>query len=478
MSKRSLKLFFTLLSVLLLVGCSGNQENSNRKSQRVLPPDRLDVILERGKLIATTDYNSTNYFIYRGTPMGFQYDLLKAFAEHLNVKLEIKISKGLDEAYRLVRSGECDIIALDMAVTSDRKKYLDFSIPHSKTRQVLVQRKPDNWRKMRTWDEVESHLIRDPIDLVGDTVYVQKNTSFSQRMENLIEEIGDTIYVIQDPVREMEELIAEVAEGNIPYTIADEHVALVNSRYYPDIDVRTPVSFSQNLAWAVHKGNITLINEINGWLDKFDDDLAYTFIYNKYFRNSRHTNIAQSEYSSIQGNKISRYDSIIRREAKRIGWDWRLLASMIYQESGFRPDSRSWVGAWGLMQLMPETMEKFGVDSTASAEEQIHAGVKFIQWLDNQFDPMVEDSVERKKFVMASYNVGIAHVFDAIRLTEKYGGDPQKWDGNVSYYLRKKSNPEFFNDSVVFYGYARGEEPYQYVNDIYDRYNHYLNILR
>jgi membrane-bound lytic murein transglycosylase F len=79
---------------------------------------------------------------------------------------------------------------------------------------------------------------------------------------------------------------------------------------------------------------------------------------------------------------------------------------------------------------------------------------------------------------MASYNVGIAHVFDAIRLTEKYGGDPQKWDGNVSYYLRKKSNPEFFNDSVVFYGYARGEEPYQYVNDIYDRYNHYLNILR
>ena len=479
------KLFMPKVNPLLLIyvviivamnGCA--HDNQQKQQQRILPPDRLDIILERGKLIATTDYNSTNYFIYRGTPMGFQYDLLKAFADHLNVKLEIKISTSLTQAYDLVRSGECDIIALDIAVTGQRRKFLDFTKPISKTRQVLVQRKPDKWRKMKTWDEVEKQLIRDPIDLIRDTVYVQKNTSFSLRMKNLMEEIGDTIYVIEDPHREMEELITQVAKGNVKYTIADEHVALVNSRYYADIDVKTPVSFNQNLAWAVNKGNKTLVKEINKWLTDFNEELAYIHIYNKYFRNSRYSNIARSEFSSITGNRISQYDDIVQREAKQIGWDWRLLASMIYQESGFHHNSRSWVGAWGIMQLMPETMTNLGIDTTASVEDQIVAGVKFIQWLDSQFFDLVPDSTERRKFVMASYNVGIAHVLDAIRLTEKYGGDPKKWDGNVNYYLRKKSNPEYFNDEVVYYGYARGEEPYNYVNEIYDRYNHYRNILQ
>lgn len=478
MPKKRVTIAISIAIIFLLTGCGRALERKAESESRILPPDRMNIIRERGKLIATTDYNSTNYFIYRGRPMGFQYDLLKAFADHLNVKLEIIISTSLGQAYELVKSGECDIIALDMAVTSDRKEYLDFAEPHSKTRQVLVQRKPEKWRKMRTWDEVESHLVRDPIDLIRDTIYVQKNTSFSQRLENLVEEIGDTIFVIQDPTREMEELISEVANGSIKYTIADEHVALVNSRYYPDIDVKTPISFSQNIAWAVNKGNKTLIAEIDNWLYDFNENLVYRHIYNKYFRNSRHTNITKSEYSSITGNMISKYDTIIKREAEKIDWDWRLLASLIYQESGFKPESKSWVGAWGLMQMMPETMAHFGIDTTSSEEQQIIAGVKFIKWLDKEFQLLIPDPEERKKFVMASYNVGIAHVLDAIRLTEKYEGDPAVWDGNVNYYLRKKSNPQFFNDSVVRYGYARGEETYKYVNEIYDRYNHYLNIIR
>jgi len=463
---------------LVLFACSnGSKKVSIIEEAEMLLPTRLDMILERGTLIATTDYNSTNYFIYRGTPQGYQFDLLQAFADHLGVKLEIKIARSLNEAYSLVDKGACDIIAMDMTVTRKRKDIIDFTIPHTKTRQVLVQRKPENWRKMKTWDEVESTMLRDPIDLAGETIYIQKNTSFKQRLHNLMGEIGDTIYVIESPTKEMENLIAEVANGDIKYTVADEHVALVNSRYYADIDVKTPVSFSQNLAWAVSKGNSDLLDEVNLWLSEFTNDLAYVYIYNKYFRNPRYVNIANSEYFSITGNRISKYDSIIKSQSAEIGWDWRLLSSMIYQESGFQEHSKSWVGAWGIMQLMPATMEMFGVDSTATPEEQIMAGVRLIKWLDNEFIPLVPDSVERIKFVMASYNVGIAHVLDAIRLAEKYEADPQKWTGNVDYYLRKKSEPEFFNDEVVYYGYARGEEPFKYVNEIYDRYNHYLNII-
>ncbi|MDD2324155.1 MAG: transporter substrate-binding domain-containing protein [Bacteroidales bacterium] len=478
MVKRNKLLIFILITITVLtIGCN---ENKKKKSitEKLLLPTQLDLIQQRGKLIATTDYNSTNYFIYRGTPMGYQYELLKAFADHLNVKLEIVIASSLDEAFERVNSGKCDIIAMDMAVTRDRKAVLDFSIPHTKTRQVLIQRKPENWRKMKTWDEVESYLIRDPLELAQETIYIQKNSSFTRRLINLMEEIGDTIYLIEDEQKEMEQLIGAVAAGEIRYSVADEHVALVNSRYFPDIDVRTPVSFSQNLAWAVKKGNHSLLTEINSWFENFNHDLAYTYIYNKYFRNPRHTQRAKSEFFSVTGNKISEYDSIIKMGAERINWDWLLLASLIYQESGFRTDQRSWVGAWGLMQLMPETMEHLGIDSTATAEEQIIAGVNYIASLDKELRKQVPNDYERRKFVMAAYNVGIAHILDAIRLTEKYGGDPEKWDGNVNYYLRKKAEPEFFNDSVVYYGYARGEEPYQYVNEIYDRYSHYRNIIQ
>ncbi|MDZ7776546.1 MAG: transglycosylase SLT domain-containing protein [Bacteroidales bacterium] len=168
---------------------------------------------------------------------------------------------------------------------------------------------------------------------------------------------------------------------------------------------------------------------------------------------------------------------ILKEEAEKLGWDWRLIASMIYQESNFIPEAQSWVGAYGLMQMMPATMQKMGIDSSASPHQQIKAGVRYIKWLDNQFKPRIEDEEERKKFVLAAYNVGLAHVFDAIRLAEKYDKDPAVWNENVDWFLLNKSNPEFYQDSVVYYGYARGEEPYKYVNEIYSRYDHYRKII-
>jgi len=126
---------------------------------------------------------------------------------------------------------------------------------------------------------------------------------------------------------------------------------------------------------------------------------------------------------------------------------------------------------------MPATAEKFGVDTLSPPVENIEAGVKFLKWLDAQFEEMIEDERERQKFVMAAYNVGIAHVFDAMRLAEKYDKNPDVWDDNVDYFLLNKSNPKYYTDSVVYYGYARGEETYKFVHEILDRYDHYKNVI-
>jgi len=231
------------------------------------------------------------------------------------------------------------------------------------------------------------------------------------------------------------------------------------------------------VAWAVKKGSSGLLDTLNYWLGNFKGSRTYAFLYNKYFRNSRTVNFAHSDYISVNGGKISPYDSQIKKYSQLIDWDWRLLASLIYQESRFSPKAKSWVGAFGLMQLMPHTAEKYGVDSLSPPGDQIKAGVEFIHLLNNQFEEKIPDKAERTKFVLASYNAGIAHVYDARRLAVKYQKDPNVWDHNVDYFLLNKSKPEFYNDPVVKYGYCRGRESYNFVNEILDRYQHYRNTV-
>jgi membrane-bound lytic murein transglycosylase F len=126
---------------------------------------------------------------------------------------------------------------------------------------------------------------------------------------------------------------------------------------------------------------------------------------------------------------------------------------------------------------MPSTAERFGIDSLSSPQKHIEAGVKYIQWLDGILLDKITDREERIKFVIAAYNVGLGHVLDARRLAEKYKKDPNIWTGNVDYFILHKSNPEYYQDPVVKYGYCRGEEPYRYVTEILDRFKHYSNFI-
>ena len=471
--------FVSSFLILILLSCTANEKKvENVKVTQVEPRDIiLQRILAERKLVATTDYSSTNYFVYRGEPLGYQYELLKSFADFLGVKLEIKIINDLESSLKCINIKGCDMIALGLTVTKERSKIVDFSSPLNQTRQMLVQRKPKNWRKMVTMDEIESKLLRNPLDLAGKTIHIQKNTIFKSRLKTLSNEIGADIFIVEHPDAMVEELIDMVNKGEIEYTISDEYIALVNQKYYPDIDTKTPVSFPQNIAWAVRKGATSLLDTMNYWLDDFKQTRTSAYLYNKYFRNSRSINYARSEYHSISGGKISPYDKLIKKYSELIDWDWRLLASLIYQESRFYPDARSWVGAFGLMQLMPHTAQKYGVDSLSPPEDQIKAGVKFIKLLDKQFLNKIEDKEERTKFVLASYNAGIAHVYDARRLAEKYDKDPNRWNENVDFYLLNKSKPEYYQDSVVKYGYCRGSETYNFVYDILERYHHYQNVI-
>ncbi|MDE5420326.1 transporter substrate-binding domain-containing protein [Labilibaculum sp. DW002] len=462
-----LKLIIPVIFMVFLQTC-----NQNRKVVRLQVEDKPVVELKhvklRGKLRVVTDYNSTNYFIYKGRTMGFQYEMLRALAKHLGVKLELSVNNDLVSSFNALENGEVDLLGMNLAVTSDRIGKFNFTVPHSQSPQVIIQRKIT---------EDSSSYIANKGDLDGKTIHVPAGSSFQEHLIDLSDNMDTPIELIPVDKLEVEELISKVADGEIDYTIADENVALVNSTYYPNLDITTAVSFPQNLAWALRKGTDHLTHDINLWLIEFQKTKEYKRIYRRYFKSSRIEEMLQSEFFTVKSGKISEYDDLLREKSKIVGWDWRLLSALVAQESNFDPKARSWVGAFGLMQLMPETAYRYDVDSLSSPIDNVEAGVKHLKYLEKRLEETLVDKTDRLKFMLASYNVGLGHVLDARRLAVKNGKNPDQWKGSVDYYLLNKSKPEFFNDPVVKYGYCRGAEPYQYVIKILERYNHYQNIV-
>ena len=465
-------------AALFLVSCSHKGESRFRDLEQLRPENRvthLEMIREYGALKVVTEYNSISYFLYRGQPLGFQYEMLQDLANHLDLALEVSVSNDLEMNFSDLIEGRVDLIAMNLTVTSERKSEVAFTEPFLQTRQVLVQRKPEQWEKMN-WKQVEASLIRNQLDLAGKEVYVQAGSVYANRLGSLSNEIGGGIQIREENM-ESEQLIQRVAEGEIDYTVCDENVGLVNTTYFPQLDVSTAISFPQYVAWAVHPRSDSLKKVIDHWISTYRQTDKYAILYNKYFNNRHSYRSIHSEYYTLGSGKISEFDDAIRKESERIGWDWRLMASVIYQESRFNPEAVSWAGAFGLMQLMPVTAKSYGITADSSPEEQIRAGASFLQWLDERFKDVIPDQAERIKFVLASYNIGLGHIQDARRLAEKNGSDPNVWFGSVDQWLLKKSEPEYYSDQVVRHGFARGIETYNFVKDIMYRYEHYKNIV-
>lgn len=474
----------SLASLLLIVGScrqSGSSQvkdvppNAKRK-ENVVNID-LPKIKERGYLTAIMENSSTGLFVYKGKTMGYEYELLKLFCNEHGIELRINIIQNIEEAFQKLNAGEGDILAYNLTVTKDRKERIAFTHYHKLQRQVLIQRKPKNWRKMKL-HEIEERLIRNPVDLIGKEVVVRPHSAYYDRLANLSNEIGGDILIVPSGTHdETEELIQQVADSTIQYTVAEEDIALVNATYYRILDVKTPVSFSTQIAWGIRKNADELLAELNSWILRMRKRTDYYVIYDKYFRSSKSAlRRSRSKYASFRDRAFSPYDSLIKEAAVELGWDWLLLAAQIYRESKFDDGVESWAGAIGLMQVMQATGEEYGVEDLYDPRQNIHAGTRHLKWLISQWSH-IEDEQERIKFVLASYNVGLGHLQDAVKLVEKYGGDTSKWD-DVSEFLMKKSHSQYYNDPVVEYGYCRGTEPVEYVRRILAIYLNYKEIFQ
>jgi membrane-bound lytic murein transglycosylase F len=443
-------------------------------------PVELDLaeIKKRGKLIALTLNSSTTYFIYRGHAMGFEYELLKRFAKSIGVELEIKLIRDVNTMFELLEQGKGDVIACNLAITSERLQMADFSEPYNFTKLVLVQRLPEGHEHM-TRREINRQLVLKPMDLQGKKIYVNRSSTSYSRLMNIKEETGIQFDVVNVPgYIDPEKLIQKVAEGDIDYTVADDNLANLNSTYYNNLDVSVQLSFPRRIGWAVRKNSPDLLSTINEWFETDSRNSVHAYLYKKYFQAPKDQwEEFNGEFSSLNGNKISQYDEFLREYSEIIDWDWRLLAAQMYQESKFREDARSWAGAFGLMQFMPETAKMYGVDSTSGPREHIRGAILHLSRLENFWKERIPDPENRIHFTLASYNAGLGHVIDATYLAADLGYDPMVWENNVAECIKLKSRKEYYTSEMVKFGYCRGEEPVNYVKKILDQYRHYSMVI-
>lgn len=235
---------------------------------------------------------------------------------------------------------------------------------------------------------------------------------------------------------------------------------------YKGICSSVPVDDKIQSVWIVKSGNEHLISGINTWISEVKQSKAYKYWQVKYF---------DQNYAGRKG-KISPYDHWFKKYSTDIKWDWRLLAALSYQESKFNPAVESRRGAYGLMQIMPQTADYIGIDSIEHPENNIRAGVKLLKWLQRQIDKEDIPEEEQLKFLLSAYNAGIGRVEDCRNFARSQGKNPNKWD-EVKTVIPLMDDPEYYNSEYIKRGKFRGGETIRFVDEILERYQHYKNLV-
>lgn len=463
MTRRFLFLASFVVAMLAVAGCRRGERGG--EARNAVEVD-LDSIRRRGVLRAVTDYNSVNYFVHRGVTIGYQYELLSQYAKHLGVELEIVPDNTLRGGLDKLESGKADILASTLFADSVFLPDVSFCEPYGQSGIVLVRSVGSRQAAARTLREA----------LGGDTVCVMAMSFYSRAMDDFRDSTGVDVVVRPIEHYDAEQLVGLVAEREIPQTLCVEAIAKANQWQYDSLLVGPALTSERDLAWGVRRNSPSLRESVSQWMRGFKRSALFKRIYRKYVIDPReHRNAGQSTKA---GTYQPTYEALIRGVATDKRYDWRLVSSIVYQESRFNPEASSWAGAMGLMQLMPETAARFGVYDISDPEQNIRAGYDFLLWLDKRLVANVADPRERVKFVLAAYNVGLGHIMDAIRLAQKFGREPQVWEGNVETALLLKANPAYYSDPVVKFGFSRGTETVAYVHNVMERYANYKRVLK
>ena len=431
--------------LLLLIGCAEE-------------PSTLERIQAEGVLRVITRNSPATYFQDRNGETGFEYELVKRFADDLGVELKIETADNLDELFISLNQPNGPALAAAGLVESDgRQQYARFSLPYLEVTPQVIYRNGEQ-RPTR------------PEDLIGKRILVLKGSSHAEQLAEMQLQLPELSYEESAAV-EVVDLLRMVDEGQIDLTLVDSNELAMNQVYFSNVRVAFDLGDAQNLAWATAPGmDNSLLDEMNVFIMRAQKNGSLKRLKDRYYG---HVDVlgyvGAYTFAKHLQQRLPRYEKFFRDAAQTHQVDWRLLAAMGYQESLWQPTATSKTGVRGLMMLTLRTAQAMGVSDRLNPQQSIQGGAKYIVHVKKQLPESIQEP-DRTWFALAAYNVGGGHLEDARKLTEAEGLNPDKWL-DVQKILPRLAQKQWY--SKTRYGYARGGEPVHFVRNI----RRYYDIL-
>jgi membrane-bound lytic murein transglycosylase MltF len=443
------------------------EEDDTPAAEIELPPDLRSIVLQpftadfdemvKRRLIRVgVPFNRTFYFVDKGVQRGLAYEYIKLYEDDLNKRLKtgnlkvhlVLIPLRRDQLLPALTAGKVDVVVAQMTITPERQQAVDFTIPTRRDVNEVIVTGP-----------AATH-ISTVDDLSGEEVFVRKSSSYYQSLLELnkrfaqqskppvdIQEVNESL--------EDDDLLEMVNAGLLPATLVDNYFADFWKQVFKDLTVHETIALRTggNLGVAIRKNSQKLAEDLNAFIGKYGLNSAMGQILNKRYLQS--TKYARNARSDEERKKFQAMVALFKQYGEQYDFDYLMMAAQGYQESALDQNARSQVGAIGVMQLMPETGREQKVGDVSQLEPNIHAGVKYMRFMRDQYfkdEPMTD--VNKALFTFASYNAGPGKIRQLRRETERRGLDPNVWFGNVEQIASERI----------------GRETVTYVSNIYKYY--------
>ena len=451
LSNRARKIRNRVILTTLLAFFIGYVSNSQHQSD-------LAVIKARGELVMLTLPGPTTFFEDGQGKNGFDYLLAKAFADSLGVELVVKPMPTVRSLLLSVGGPQGDFAAANLVKTELRDKSLRFTTPYLEVTQQLIYRRGSP--RPKSIDQLDGELV-----IISDS-------SHSENLQKLKLDYPALAWREQDNA-DMSDLIRQIHEGEISYSVADSLVYLISRHIYPKARKAMDISEPQPIAWAFAAHNDgTVLAAANAFLENYKDSGELETLTDELFAQTENFSVSDSQrLGRLADKRLPKYKPMFIEAAKQFGIDWHLLAALAYQESHWNPRAKSPTGVRGLMMLTLSTAKEMKVTNRLDAAQSLRGGTVYLMKLKDRLPERITDP-DRTLLALAAYNVGFGHLEDARILTERGGKNPDSWE-DVRQFLPLLSKKKYY--STLKYGYARGYEPVLYVDNI-QYYKTYLQL--
>ena len=456
--KRKLELF---IFGTVIIACLIFLFTSDPVSRVPFPPKPSDhtsarsltnVITSRSLSVLTRNTINT-YIIGPDGAEGFEYELARDFATKLGVELDMHIASSFPEIIPAIQEDKYQLAAANLTITDSRKLLVNFSEPYIFVTQQLLYR--DGTKKPESIDDIKgSHLI------------VVKNSSHSENLNLLKQDHPDLVW--SESNEDIQTLASLVSHGDADLTIADSMDTAILQRLYPDLRVAFDLTSEQPIAWAFPPGtDSSLLDEANTFLNEYITYGRMERLKQKYFGDQYALDyVSNKELVHDMNTLLPKYKTFFIEAALTYNYNWQLLAAMSYQESHWDKDAISGTGVEGLMMLTKKAAADMEVKDRKDPYTSIIGGTRYLREIQDRLPQSIQGQ-NRIWVAMAAYNIGIGHIYDARRITQEQGGDPNSW-ADIKKSLPLLAKPEWHKKTK--YGYARGYETVQFIDNIQKYY--------